>query len=149
MQLKVKKRLDIVQYVAKTMGRVSEETRGQAAVGEIQVFLRLCEGEVTPKDLADALDVDEDSVAESLEIFEEFGIVDICDADIPTYTYVGYPEEIKFLLSSKANVKKKFADAINDVESLVQSQNPQTPEEEQDLHILLEMVAQMKKDFGV
>jgi DNA-binding transcriptional regulator GbsR (MarR family) len=149
MQLKVKKRMDIVQYIVKTMGRVSEETRGQAAVGEIQVLLRLCEGEVTPKDLADALEVDEDKVAESLEIFEEFGIVDICDADIPTYTYAGYPEEIKFLLSSKANVKKKFGDAINDVESLVKNQHSQTPEEEQDLRVLSEMVAQMKKDFGV
>lgn len=149
MQLKVKKRMDLVQYAVETMGRVSEETRGQAAVGAIQVLLRLSEGEVTPQELAESLKMDTEEVAESMEIFEEFGIVEVADPSVPSYTYLCYPEEIKVLLASKPKVREKFGEAVSDIESVIKGQQPQTPEEENDLRVLMSMVAEMRKDFDV
>lgn len=149
MQLKVKKRLDVVQDAIDTMGKVAEDIRGQSTVGGVQVLLRLSDGEITPQDLADILRVDEDEIAESLEIFEEFGIVDIVDPDIPSYQYNGYPEEIKFLLANKAAVKKKFEDAITHIEEMISQQIAQTETEKKDLDILSSMTAQMRKDYDI
>ncbi|KYK36085.1 MAG: hypothetical protein HXS46_07645 [Theionarchaea archaeon] len=149
MQLKVKKRLDIVQYAMDAMGQVAEDIRGQSTVGSVQVLLRLSDGEITPQDLADILREDEDEIAESLEIFEEFGIVDIVDPDIPSYQYNGYPEEIKFLLANKAAVKKKFEDAITHIEEMISQQTAQTETEKKDLDILSSMTAQMRKDYDI
>jgi len=141
--------MDLVQHALDAMGRVAEEIRGQSTVGSVQVLLRLSEGEVTSKDLAEALDAEEDEIAESMEVFEEFGIVEICDPDIPSYKYLGYPEEIKFLLANKAAVKKKFEEAITEIAEGLSQQTPQTDVEKNDLAILSAMVQQMKKDYDI
>ena len=149
MNLKVKERMDLVQYAVDAMGRVAEEIRGQSTVGSVQVLLRLSEGEVTPKELADALDAEEDEVAESMEVFEEFGIIEVVDSAVPSYVYVGYPDEIKFLLANKAAVKKKFESAIKDIETVLDQQTPQTDREKNDFAVVSTMVQQMRKDYDL
>jgi DNA-binding transcriptional regulator GbsR (MarR family) len=149
MNLKVKNRMDLVQYAVDVMSRTAEEIRGLAAVGGVQVLLRLSETPVTPKELAEALKEDEEDIADSLEIFEEFGIVDIVDPDGPSYTYLGYPEEIKFLITNRPTVKQKFEDAVKAIENVLSREMPAAEEENRDCAILLEMVHQMKKDYDI
>lgn len=149
MELKVKKRTDLVQNAIDVMSRTAQEIRGTAAVGGAQILLRLAEKAVTPGELADALHEDEDDIAESLEIFEEFGIVNIVDPEGPSYVFAGYPEDIQFLVTDRPAVKKKLEEAVRALEEMVQKEKPATEEENLDLDILSQMVEQMKKDYGI
>lgn len=149
MELKVKKRTDLVQYAIDVMSRAAEEIRGIAAVGGAQVLLRLAENPVTPEELADALHEDADDIAESLEIFEEFGIVDIADPEGPSYVFLEYPEEIRFLVTDRPSVKRTLENAVKAIVEAVKKEIPTTEEENQDLFVLSHMVEQMKKDYGI
>jgi Fe2+ or Zn2+ uptake regulation protein len=149
MKLKVKKRTDLVEHAVEIMSRTAEEIRGIAAVGGAQVLLRLAENPVTAGELADALHEDEEDIGDSLEIFEEFGIIDIFDSEGPTYVWLEYPEEIRFLVTERPTVKKKLEGAVSEIEEMIQRETPSSEEEIQDFSVLLEMVEQMKKDYGI
>ena len=135
--------MDLKEAFMEEFGELSKKIQNNALQGKIQMFFRLeqCE-DISKAELAEALGVSEGKLANAMENFILYGVVEEKGS---TYVYKGYPTEFKDLVAMLPERKKKLQESSDRLTELAGEAEAQG----QNVEEFIRVTNDIKRDFGL